>query len=44
VAGIFLGSRARRLGERRIGTAGLVLNSVIAAFVVLTMAVNLLFL
>ena len=42
--GIVLGSKARRLGERRIGTAGLILNSVIAALVVLIMAVNLLFL
>lgn len=42
--GIVFGSKARRLGAPRIGTAGLVLNSVIAAFVLLTMAVNLLFL
>lgn len=44
VFGIVLGSKARRLGARRMGTAGLVLNFLIAAFMLLTMAVNLLFL
>jgi hypothetical protein len=44
LVGVVLGSKARRLGERRIGTAGVVLNSAIALFMLLTMAVNLLFL
>lgn len=44
VFGIVLGSKARRLGARRMGTAGFVLNFLIAAFMLLTMAVNLLFL
>ena len=44
VFGIVLGSKARRSGARRMGTAGVVLNSLLAALVLLTMAVNLLFL
>lgn len=44
VFGVVLGAKARRFGARRIGTVGLVLNFVIAAFMLLTMAVNLLFL
>lgn len=44
VLGIILGSKARQLGARRIGTAGLLLNLLIAAFLLLTMAANLLFL
>ena len=42
--GILLGSKARRLGAGRIGTAGIMLNSTLATFVLLTTAVNLLFL
>lgn len=42
--GVALAAKARRLGERPIGTAGLVLNSVIVALVLSTTAVNLLFL
>jgi hypothetical protein len=43
VLGIALGVRARRLGERRLGTAGIVVNAVIAAVLVLSVAVNLMF-
>jgi hypothetical protein len=43
LVGIGLGLRARRLGERRLGTTGVVVNAVIATFLVLTVAVNLVF-
>lgn len=36
VIGIVLGLRGRRLGERRLGTTGLVVNALIAAYLVLT--------
>jgi len=36
VIGIVLGQRGRRLGERRLGTTGLVVNALIAAYLVLT--------
>jgi len=34
--GILLGVRGRRLGERRLGTTGIVVNALIAAYLVLT--------
>jgi hypothetical protein len=43
VVGMVLGARARGLGERRLGTAGIVVNAVIAAYLLFTLAVNLLF-
>ena len=42
--GIALGSKARRQGANRLGAVGLVLNVLVAAFVLLTMAVNVLLL
>lgn len=33
--GLALGVRARRLGERRLGTIGIVVNAVVASYVVL---------
>lgn len=42
--GIALGFEARRRGARRMGTAGVVLNSLLAAFALLTTAANLLLL
>ena len=36
VIGIVLGMRGRRLGERRLGTAGVVVNALTAAYLVLT--------
>ncbi len=36
IVGIVLGVRARRLGERRLGTTGIVVNAAIAAFLLLT--------
>jgi amino acid transporter len=42
-AGMRLGVRARRLGERRLGTTGILVNAVIATYLVLTLAVTLLF-
>lgn len=36
VIGIVLGLRGRRLGERRLGTTGIVVNALIAAYLVLT--------
>ena len=42
VVGIVLGLRAVRLGERRLGTTGIVVNAVIAAYLVLTFAATLL--
>ncbi len=41
VAGIALGVSARRHGERRLGTAGLVVNSAVAAYLGLISLVNL---
>jgi hypothetical protein len=36
IVGIVLGVKARRLGDRRLGTAGAVVNASIAAFLLLT--------
>jgi hypothetical protein len=41
--GIALGVRARRLGEHRLATTGIVVNAVIATFLVFTFAADLLF-
>jgi hypothetical protein len=43
VIGIVLGVRGRRLGERRLGTTGIVVNALIAAYLVLTGVGSLLF-
>lgn len=43
VVGVVLGVRARRLGERRLGTTGIVVNAVIATYLVFTLAATLLF-
>lgn len=40
--GIALGVRARRLGERRLGTTGIVMNALIASYLVITFVANLL--
>jgi hypothetical protein len=36
VVGIVLGARGRRLGERRLGTTGIVANALVAGYLVLT--------
>lgn len=41
VAGVALGARARRLGERRLGTVGIVANVTIGAYLVLVSALQL---
>lgn len=41
VAGVALGARARRLGERRLGTVGVVANMTIGAYLVLVSALQL---
>lgn len=43
VTGIALGVGARRLGERRLGTTGMIVNSLVAAYLVFTVAATLLF-
>jgi MFS family permease len=43
VVGMVLGVRARRLGERRLGTTGIVVNALIATYLVFTLAASLLF-
>lgn len=43
VIGIVLGVKARRRGERRLGTAGVVVNATIAIFLSLTFVLNLVF-
>ena len=43
VTGIVLGVRARRLGEHRGGTTGIIVNAVVAAYLVFTVAATLLF-
>lgn len=43
VVGMVLGARARRLGERRRGTTGIVVNAVIGTYLVFTVAATLLF-
>jgi hypothetical protein len=35
LVGVVLGVRARRLGERRLGTTGIVVNAVIAAYLLI---------
>ena len=41
IVGIVLGVKARRLGERRLGTIGVIVNAAIAAFLLLSSVVNL---
>lgn len=36
IVGVVLGVRARRLGEQRLGTTGVVINTLIGAYLVLT--------
>ena len=43
VTGIVLGVRARRLGERRLGTTGIAVNTAIGTYLVFTVAATLLF-
>jgi hypothetical protein len=43
VVGVALGVRACRLGERRMGTTGIVVNAVIATYLVFTVAATVLF-
>ena len=43
VVGLVFGARARRLGERRLGTTGIVVNAVIGTYLVSTFAATLLF-
>ncbi len=43
VVGMVLGVRARRLGERRLGRTGIVVNAVIGTYLVFTFAATLLF-
>ena len=43
VVGMVLGVRARRLGEHRLGTTGIVVNALVAAYLVFTLAATLLF-
>jgi hypothetical protein len=41
--GIALGVRARRLAEHRLGTTGVIVNAVVAAYLVFTVAATFLF-
>ncbi len=41
VVGIVLGARARRLGESRLGTPGIVINAAIAGYLVVVSVVGL---
>ena len=43
VVGMVLGVRARGLGERRLGTTGIVVNAAIGTYLVFTFAATLLF-
>ena len=43
IVGIVLGVKARRLGEHRLGTAGVVVNATIAAFLLLGSVLQLAF-
>ena len=43
VVGVVLGVRARGLGERRLGTRGIVVNALIGTYLVFTVAATLLF-
>jgi hypothetical protein len=42
VVGVVLGARARRLGERRLGTTGMVVNAALATYLVVTGAATFL--
>jgi hypothetical protein len=42
VTGIALGVRARRLGEHRLGTTGMIVNALVATYLVVTVAATLL--
>jgi hypothetical protein len=41
IVGIVLGVKARQLGERRLGTTGVIVNAAIAVFFLLTSVLNL---
>jgi hypothetical protein len=41
IVGIVLGVKARRLGERRLGTTGVIVNAAIGTFLLLTSAAQL---
>ena len=43
VTGIALGVRARRLGKHRLGSTGMIVNAVVATYLVFTVAATLLF-
>jgi hypothetical protein len=43
VTGIVFGVHARRLGEHRRGTTGIIVNAVVATYLVFTVAATLLF-
>jgi hypothetical protein len=43
VTGIARGVRARRLGENRLGTTAMIVNAVVATYLVVTVAATLLF-
>ena len=43
IVGMVLGVKARQLGERRLGTAGVIVNAAIPAFFLLTSVLNLVF-
>lgn len=43
LVGMVLGVRARRLGERRLGTTGIVVNALFATYLAFTLAATLLF-
>ena len=43
LVGIVLGVRARRLGERRLGTTGIVVNALVAAYVLIPGVATLFF-
>ena len=43
VIGMVLGVRARRLGEHRLGTIGIVVNALIATYLAFMLAASLLF-
>ena len=43
LAGVVLGMRARRLGERRRGTAGVVVNALVAAYLAIPAVAYILF-
>ena len=43
VVGVVLGVRARRLGERRLGLLGIVVNAALAAYLALVTSIGLVF-